>query len=255
MAVSLMNRRYKEVLKNIDFINTVPAQYRHYFLLELGRVIGMHLDAKNQTAALGSVAGKCSPALKAYLYRGLMDWSITYGCSDSRLKDSAKERCPSYFYRGISRGMWLRGFPSKKTISGWLKKFGVARENERYFYWGIMENLFKVNNIYEEGEINERIQTVISCNWIEKDMLCEGLGLSLGHLTFGYIKRFTGLLEPALSKEQLSRFYYGYCLSLKERYGLDVRKIKELIDANVDKRFTWFCYKIIWSPKINADIL
>ncbi len=252
VAVSVMNRRYKEILTRLDFINTVPEKYRHYFLLELGRVIGRYFDIKTGTEVLDSVAGKFTLASKAYLYRGFMGYSVESKRADRRKKEFVKQRYPSYFYRAKARRGQLRDIPSREDMPTWL---GKVDGNERYSYQGMIEGLFTGENVYEEKDIKNKIQAVIACDWVEKGALCEGLGLGLGHFTFGYIKKFVGFMEPALRRKELARFYYGYCLSLKERYGLDVRKMKELVDSNVDTRFKWLCYKIIWSPKANADIL
>jgi hypothetical protein len=76
-------------------------------------------------------------------------------------------------------------------------------------------------------------------------MLCEGLGLGPGHLTFGHIKRFREFMESSLDTSQLSHFYYGYCISLKERYGADFSMMKKLIDDNITEGSKEMCYRII----------
>jgi hypothetical protein len=259
VAISLMNRRFKEVLKNIDFINTVPVEYRHYFLLELGRVIGEHFDDKVREEKLQYAIKRLSPISMDYVYHGLIEALITdeFLRAYQRGNIKIKKEYPPFFYRAISRRAFGK-LPSENDVPNWLKDIGVDKDNEKYFYYGIIEAYFKDANIYREEEIKRKIERVIAYGGMPKMALYEGLGLSLGHLTFGHIKRFNEFIESFLGNDQLSQFYYGYCLSLKERYGEDLDTIRGLIDYNVPEQFKEMCYKIIHDQnidKISYDFL
>jgi|GEM_PF-3500354 len=244
VAISLMNRRRNEIMKNIDFIEKIPVEYRHYFLLELGRVIGSYYDVKSRQEKLQYSIKRFPDIYKSYIHRGLVE-SLKYEeLLKKQQRYDVQRNDLSYLYRAISRH-FFGNLPSENDIFNMLRNFKIDKNNERYFYQGIVEAFFKDNNMYQENVVKAKIETVIKCNWTNKDALYEGLGLSLGHLTFGYIKIFTESLGSSLDADQLSRFYYGYCISLKERYGMDSDMMKKLIDSNVTEESKEMCYMII----------
>ena len=245
VAISLMNRRRDEVMKNIDFIEKIPAEYRHYFLLELGRVIGSYPDDKTKKEKLQYSIKRFPGIYENYIRRGLVGSSVNDNLLENYHKDNIKKEDLPYFYRAISRHLF-GGLPSEDTARSSLKKYAVDKDNERYFYWGIVEVFFKEGGIVcLDDFIKRKTKEIIKCNLTNKDALAEGLGLSLGHLTLGYLKRFTEFIEASLDANQLSHFYYGYCISLKERYGLDFSLMKNLIDENITGKSKEMCYRII----------
>jgi hypothetical protein len=247
VAVSVMNRRRGELIRNIDFIDKVPVKYRHYFLLELGRVICSYPTSKAREEKLDYALKKFAPFFGSYIYRGFVEALASQKTPQAHQRAGIPKEYLLYYDRVAIRNIF-GDLPSELDIPAWLAKLGITEENERYFYWGIVEAFFKDNNGWQEEQVKHKIETIASCNWKKKELLCEGLGLSLGYLTFGHIDRFAGPIGSSLNDEQLSHFYYGYCRSLKERYGLDVSRMKGLIDSNVPARFRTACYRVIWQP-------
>ncbi|MFC1667688.1 hypothetical protein ACFL0P_07535 [Candidatus Omnitrophota bacterium] len=180
------------------------------------------------------------PVAEDYLCRGFIWGLIANGLLDYDEKDRdrpiIKEECLPYLYRTIAKYKF-ENLPSEEQLSYLIKENGVDKKNEKHFYYGAIEAFFKDCNIYNEKDIKERIEEVTASGWIKKEFLYEGLGLSLGYLAFGDINKFTGFVRSLLDNDGLSHFYYGYCLSLKERYGEDLSKITELIDSNVPEGF------------------
>ncbi|MBU1912277.1 MAG: glycosyltransferase family 39 protein [Candidatus Omnitrophica bacterium] len=250
IALSLMNRRRNEIMKNIDFIEKIPMEYRHYFLLELGRVIGSYPDDKIKQERLQYSIKRFPSIYGSYIRRGLVESSANEDYLKNQHKNNIQKEEFPYLYRAIARHFFRElpsknVMPSENVIFDFLKNYAVDKNNERYLYWGIVETYFKYDAVYQEDVIKNKIETIVKCNWTNKDALYEGLGLTLGHLTFGYIKRFMGPLENSLNSNLLSSFYYGYSISLKERYGMDIGRMKELIDNNVPEGFKKRCYYAI----------
>ncbi|MFC1666941.1 hypothetical protein ACFL0P_03635 [Candidatus Omnitrophota bacterium] len=236
ISISLMNRRYKELLENIDFINDIPLEYGHYFLLGLGRVIEEHFEDREREEKLQYVMDRFSPASKEYLYRGLVRSLV----DDKFLKDykgpNVEEAYLPYLYREMAIKIY-GDLPTQEEVSYRLEDLSINKENKKYLYYGIIGAFFKNDTVYDEIKVEEKIEKVVAIKWMERNYLCEGLGLVLGHLTSGYMEEFADFVKSLLDNKELVYFYQGYDLSLKERYGRDFKRIEEMLNNNVPQEF------------------
>lgn len=217
IAISLMERRYRELMENIDFINKVPIEYRHYFLLELGRIIGVNLDDRRKRETLTHVTKQFSPHALEYIYQGILKSVI----ADTLLKvpqEPDTEKYLAELHSWVSRRLLV--FLQDNNFSAWFKDNNIEDKIKKYVCYGLIESMFKEDTVYQEKEIKTKIKEVIAHNRMEQKTFYEGLGLSLGHFAFGNIHTFAKFINPSIIEGvYLPYIWNGYGMSLVERYG------------------------------------
>lgn len=216
VALSLMNRSSKELLQRVDFIKCVPSEYRHYFLLELGRIIGIKGHDKVKIERLSHSVNKFSPLEVDYLYGSIVKTIV----ADVVLKNASslpRDRPISILQSQVS--LALRIFRQDHHFSVWYKKNSIEDKLGKYIDYELIGEWFRYVGLLDSERIKSKIKKATANNSIDKRTLYEGVGLSLGRLTFGNRELFSSLISTSIEASFMPYVYKGFEMSLMERYG------------------------------------
>lgn len=216
VAISLMRRNTKEVVKNINFINRVPNEYRHYFLMDVGRLIAFNLNNGKGKDILRSAETRFNQNDLIYIYQGIIRSIV----ADAAKKVPAEYEGKIYLSKIYSSvTSQLATLKQNNKFSTWFQEKDINEKIEEYAIYSVIAGYFKDCNFYDVKKTKETIDSVIRHNWIKPDIFYMSLGFVLGHFTLGESEAFKDCINSSVKDEYSLYVYRGFDLSREERYG------------------------------------